>query len=68
MRTPPSLAFGLSWSTATAGLTDIQSCSWGRTEKDPRGATSWQSPPDPTGKQTDGEDQVVALALALELV
>ena len=35
------------------------------TEEDPRGATGWQSPPDPTGKQTDGEDQVVALALAL---
>ena len=45
-----------------------QSCSWGRTEKDPRGATGWRSPPDPTGKQTDGEDQVVALAPAMELV
>lgn len=50
---------------ATAGLVDIQSCSWGCTVKEPRGATSWQSPPDPTGKQTNGEDQVVAPALAL---
>ena len=37
------------------------------TEKDPRGATGWRSPPDPTDKQTDGEDQVVARARALEL-
>ena len=45
-----------------------QSCGWGRTEMDPRGATGWQSPPDPTPKRTDGVDQVVAPALALELV
>ena len=29
---PQAQAFGLSWSMATAGLADIQSCSWGRTE------------------------------------
>ena len=38
------------------------------TEEDPRGATGWRSPPDPTDKQTDGEDQVVAPARALELM
>ena len=32
------------------------------------GATGWRSPPDPTDKQTDGKDQVVALAQALELM
>ena len=50
---------------ATAGLTDIQSNSWGRTEKKPRIATGWQSPPDPTGNQTVVEDQIVVPALAL---
>ena len=45
-----------------------QSYSWGCTEMHPRGATGWQSPPDSTGKQTDGEDQLVAPALALELM
>ena len=30
---PQAQAFGLSWSMATASLTDIQSNSWGRTEK-----------------------------------
>ena len=29
---PKAQAFGLSWSMAMAGLVDIQSCSWGRTE------------------------------------
>ena len=29
---PQAQAFGLSWSMATAGLADIQSYSWGRTE------------------------------------
>ena len=53
---------------ATAGLTDIQSYSWGRTVMEPRGTTDWRSPPDPTSKQTDVEDQVVVPALALELV
>ena len=33
-----------------------------------QGTTSWRSPPDPTYKQTGGEDQVVALAKALELM
>ena len=50
---------------ATAGLVDIQSYSWGRTEKDPPGATGWQSPPDSTDKQTAGEDQIMVPALAL---
>ena len=50
---------------ATVGLADIQSYSWGRTEMKPRGTTDWRSPPDPTVKQTDVEDQVVAPALAL---
>ena len=45
-----------------------QSCSWGRTEKDPRGATGWRSPPDPTDKQIADKGQVVAQAQALELV
>ena len=53
---------------AMAGLADIQSCSWGRTEMEPRGTTDWRSPPDPTSKQNDMEDQVVVPALALELV
>ena len=44
-----------------------QSCSWGRTEVHPQGATGWQFPPDPTGRLTDGEDQVVAPAPALAL-
>ena len=47
---------------AMAGLADIQSCNWGRTEVEPRGATGWQPPPDPPGKQTIVEDQVVVLA------
>ena len=38
------------------------------TKEDPRGATGWQSPPDPTDKQTADMGQVVALAQALELV
>ena len=42
-----------------------QSCSWGRTEEGLRGATDWRSPPDPTDKQTNGEDQIVAPALEL---
>ena len=50
---------------ATAGLADIQSNSWGRTEKDPPSATGWQSPPDSTDKQTVGEDQIMVSALAL---
>ena len=29
---PQAQAFGLSWSMSTAGLADIQSYSWGRTE------------------------------------
>ena len=62
---PQAKAFGLSWSTSTAGLADIQSCSWGRTEKDPPGATGWQSPPDSTDKQTAGEDQIVVPTMAL---
>ena len=46
----PNLGFGLSWSIATAGLADIQNCSWGRTEKKkPLIATGWQSSPDPSG-------------------
>ena len=49
-------------------MTDIQSCSWGRTEMQHRDATGWRSPPDPTDKQTDGVDQVVVPALVLELV
>ena len=49
----------------TAGLANIQSNSWGRTEKNPPGATGWRSPPDPTDKQTDSKDQVVAPALQL---
>ena len=50
---------------ATAGLVDIQNCSWGRTEKEPQIATGWQSPPDPTGKQTVMKDQIVVPTLAL---
>ena len=53
---------------AMAGLADIQSCNWGRTEMHPQIAIGWQSPPEPTDKQTDGEDPVVAPARALELV
>ena len=48
---PQALAFGLSWSTATDGLADIQSCNWGRTvmrKKKAQIATGWQSSPDPT--------------------
>ena len=50
---------------ATVGLADIQSYSWGRSVMEPRGATGWQSPPDPTGKQTVVEEQIVVPALAL---
>ena len=50
---------------ATAGLADIQSNSWGRTEKNPPGATAWRSLPDSTDKQTAGEEQIVVPALAL---
>ena len=46
-------------------LVDIRSCNWGRTEKVPRVATGWQSPLDPTGKQTVVKDQIVVPALAL---
>ena len=45
-----------------------QSCPLQCMEECPLGATGWRSPPDPTDKQTDGEDQVVALAPAMELV
>ena len=50
---------------ATASLVDIQSCNWGRTEKDPPSATGWQSLPDSTDKQTAGEDQIMVPALVL---
>ena len=50
---------------ATAGLADIQSNSWGRTKKNPPGATGWRSLPDSTDKQTAGEDQIVVPPLAL---
>ena len=56
---------------AMAGLADIHNNSWGRTgmrKKKAPIAIGWQSSPDPTDKQTDGEDQVVALARALELM
>ena len=53
---------------ATAGLADIQSYNWGRTEKDPHGATGWRSPPDPTGKLTVDKGPGVVPAQALELV
>ena len=53
---------------ATAGLVDIQSCSWSRTEKNPPGATGWRSLPDSTDKQTTGDDQIVVSALAPQLV
>ena len=60
---PQAQAFGLSWSMATD-----QSFPLRCTEEDPQGATGQRSPPDPTDKQTDGEDQVVAPARALELM
>ena len=50
---------------ATAGLADIQSNSWGRSEKNPPGAIGWRSLLDSTNKQTAGEDQIVVPALAL---
>ena len=64
---PQAQAFGLSWSTTTAGLADIQSCSWGRTEKQPQVATGWPSPPDSIGKQIGVEEQIVVQDLALQL-
>ena len=42
-----------------------QNYSWGRTEKGPQIATGWRSPPDSTGKPTNGEGQMVAPALQL---
>ena len=45
-----------------------QNCPLQCTKEGLRGATGWRSPPDPTDKQTDGEDQVVAPAQALELM
>ena len=59
---PQAQAFGLSWSRAMA-----QSCPLWCTEECPLGATGWRSPPDPTNRQTDGKDQVVAPAQALQL-
>ena len=50
---------------ATAGLAHSQCNSWGRTEKNPPGATGWRSLPDSTDKQTAGEDQIVVPTLAL---
>ena len=38
------------------------------TEEGPQGATGWRSPPDPTDKQADDKDQVVAPAQALGLM
>ena len=38
------------------------------TEEDPRGATGWRSPPDPTDKQTTDKGQVVAPSQPLERV
>ena len=37
-------------------------------EECPLGATGWRSPLDPTDKQTDSKDQVVAPAQTLELM
>ena len=42
-----------------------QNCPLRCTEEGLRGATGWRSPPDPTDKQTDGEDQIVAPSLEL---
>ena len=57
---PQAQAFGLSWSMATAGLADIRSRSWGRTEmKKTLISTGWQSSPDPTCNQTVVEAQIV---------
>ena len=53
---------------AMAGLADIQSYSWGRTEMKPQVATGWPSPPDPTGKQTGVKEQIVVPTLALWLM
>ena len=53
---------------ATAGLADIRSCNWGRTEEDPRGATGWRVPPDPTDKPTTDKGHVVAPAQPHEQV
>ena len=39
--------------------------SWDHTEKKPRIATGWQSPPDPAGNQTVVEDQILVPDLAL---
>ena len=50
---------------ATAGLADIHNNSWGRTEKDPPGATGCLSLSDSPDEQTAGEDQIVVPALAL---
>ena len=47
------------------GPADIPSCYWSRTDKEPRVATGWPSPPDPTGKQTVVKEQIVVLDLAL---
>ena len=53
---------------ATAGLADIHSNSWGRTEKKKSLiATGWPSSPDPTSNLTVVEDQLVVPALALAL-
>ena len=54
---------------ATAGLEDINSNSWGRTEmKKTLTATGWQSSLDPTGNYIVVQDQLVVLALAPRLV
>ena len=38
------------------------------TEEDPRGATGWRAPPDPTDRPTTDKGQVVAPAQPLEQV
>ena len=57
---PQAQAFGLGWS-----MPMDQSYSLRCTEECHLSATGWRSPPDPTDKQTDGEDQIVAPTLEL---
>ena len=57
---PQAKAFGLSWYMPMDQNGPLR-C----TEECPLGATAWRSPSDPTDKQTNGEDQIVALALEL---
>ena len=60
---PQDQALGLSWSTPMDQSYPLR-CH----EEGPRGATGQRAPADPTDKQTPDMDQVMALALEVEIM